>query len=144
MSSYTITGTVVRIGETAQVSERFSKRAIHITATDNPKYPRIVELEATGDKCALLDDFQEGDVVTIDWNLRGREWSKPGGEVRVFNTLAIWKIELAAPKRETRRAPPRNDSPAPPETQRAYDDDLPFATCELGAEPSPIWRPFRA
>ena len=41
----------------------------------------------------MLDNFKEGDQVEVFFNLRGREWTNPQGEVKVFNTLDAWKIE---------------------------------------------------
>ena len=148
-----ITGKLHAIFDTAQVSERFTKREFVVELTDNPKYPQLVMLQLTGDRVTQLDDLEVGDSVQIEFSLRGREWKSPRGETKYFNSLDVWRIELAnapQPRRERneRRAPPRDDSPAPPETTRrrdpSPDDDIPFLTCELGAEPSPIWRPFRA
>ena len=132
--SYDIKGIVIRVGETAQVSERFSKRTIHVLTSDNPKYPQTVEFEATGDRCALLDGIDTDDEVSISFDVRGREWRSPKGETKVFNTLTIWKIEATSRAR-----------PAPPPAGRAAgpDDDLPFATCDVAAEPSPIARHLR-
>ena len=75
------------------------------------------------------DALRVGDDVVIDANLRGRRSS--GG--RVFTDIDAWRVKVTS-------APPRQASPPPPANP---DDDLPFATCSVGAEPSPIWRPFR-
>ena len=32
------------------------------------------------------------DRVDISYNLRGREWTNPQGEVKVFNSIEAWKV----------------------------------------------------
>lgn len=120
---YTATGKIHCIGETIRVSERFTKREIVIEIADNPKYPQLVQFEAAKDRCQLLDGLRPGDTVTIDFNLRGREWSR-GGESRFFNTLDVWRVELARDK--PRGAEPRTERSGPPRTHGDTDDDLPF------------------
>jgi hypothetical protein len=41
----------------------------------------------------LLDQFQANDNVEVSFNLRGREWTSPQGEVKYFNTIEAWRIE---------------------------------------------------
>ena len=60
-------------------------------------------------------------MVEVFFNLRGREWTNPQGEVKVFNTLDAWKIQ------------PLNAGGAAPTTAgnaetfvAEGDDDLPF------------------
>ena len=33
--------------------------------------------------------------VEVSFNLRGREWTSPTGDVKYFNTLEAWRIETA-------------------------------------------------
>lgn len=150
-----ITGKLHAIFATAQVSERFMKREFVVELTDNPKYPQLVMFQLTGGRVTQLDDLKVGDSVQIEFSLRGREWKSPRGEVKFFNSLDVWRIELAPANRDRpprersdRSQAPRNDGPPPVPPATGYgtglDDDIPFLTCELGTEPSPIWRPFRA
>lgn len=90
-----VTGKLHVVNETKQVSERFSKREIVVEIADNPKYPQFVAFQLTGDRCSLADDLRVGDLVRIEFSLRGREWRSPQGETKYFNSLDIWKIELA-------------------------------------------------
>jgi hypothetical protein len=50
-------------------------------------------MQITQDKCSELDKFRDGDMIKVQFNLKGREWSGPQG-VKFFNTLEAWKIEL--------------------------------------------------
>ena len=42
----------------------------------------------------MLDTLQVGQRVNVHFNLQGREWISPQGEVKYFNTVVGWKIEL--------------------------------------------------
>jgi ribosomal 30S subunit maturation factor RimM len=87
---YTLKGEVKVISETRQVSEKFKLREFVITTEGD--YPQVIQFQASQDKGDLLDNFNPGDQVEVSFNLRGREWTNPQGEVKVFNTLDAWKI----------------------------------------------------
>lgn len=89
------TGKLFKIFETKQITERFSKREFVVEVQDG-KYPQSVLFQLTGDRCANLDSFREGDEVRIEFNLRGREWTSPKGEVRYFNSLDVWRLNPAS------------------------------------------------
>ena len=93
-----ITGTIKRVLATELVSEKFKKRVLHIVTGE--QYPQTIEFQATQDKVDLLNGLNEGEQITVHFNLRGREWISPSGEIRVFNTNEIWKIEIAATEDE--------------------------------------------
>lgn len=117
---YTARGTLHFLGDTTRVSDRFVKREFVLELTDNPKYPQVVSFQATGDRCELLDGARPGDMVEVQFNLRGREWTSPKGETKFFTTLDAWKIDVAtAPRQATSKAPPQTAA-------TKVDDDLPF------------------
>lgn len=119
------TGTIHVIGETKQVSERFSKREFVLELTDNPKYPQLVQFQLTGDRCAQLDEFSEGDQVRVDFSLRGREWRSPKGETKYFTTLDVWSIEPLGERKERRGK--KHDDPPRDEVSKPIDDgEIPF------------------
>lgn len=132
---FKLQGTVKVVNNTVQVSEKFSKREFVVTENTG-MYPQDILLQATQDKCALLDTVNVGDQVEVSFNLRGREWTSPQGEVKYFNTLEAWRVEkagVAAPQ----GMPPGGPSamnldpiPNPPAaaamTSDSEDDDLPF------------------
>jgi hypothetical protein len=91
---FKLTGSVKMVGNTVQVSEKFSKREFVVTDASG-MYPQDIMFQATQDKCSLLDGYQVGDQVEVSFNLRGREWTSPAGEVKYFNTLEAWRIERA-------------------------------------------------
>ena len=133
---FKLTGSVKMVGNTVQVSEKFSKREFVVTDSSG-MYPQDIMFQATQDKCALLDGYQAGEQVEVSFNLRGREWTSPAGEVKYFNTLEAWRIERAhqgAPV-GTGQMPPVNLDPIVAPSAAAApaaiansgaDDDLPF------------------
>ena len=70
----------------------FQKRDLVITTEE--QYPSDIIIQFTQSKCALLDTLQVGQRVNVHFNLQGREWISPQGEVKYFNTVLGWKIEL--------------------------------------------------
>ena len=112
--SYKLTGTIKLINDTVQISEKFSKREFVVTDND-AMYPQHISLQLTQDKVSILDNYNLGESVEVSFNLNGREWTSPKGEVKYFNTLNAWRIEkLDASKPNTEQSSPQDD------------DDLPF------------------
>lgn len=88
-----VQGTIKFIGQTEQISQSFSKRDIVVMTEESSQYPQPILVQFTQDKCDLLNIFQLGQQVTIDINLRGREYQdKQTGQPRWFNTIQGWKI----------------------------------------------------
>lgn len=89
----TIKGKVIVKNDTIKVNEKFSKRTFVIS--ENGDYPQLIEVELQQDKCSLIDTIQVGQEVEVHYNLRGRSWTNPQGEVKYFNTIVVWKIDAA-------------------------------------------------
>ena len=105
-------GKVKLFTETVSVgASNFKKRDIVITTDE--KYPQDISFQFVQDKCDILNNYKVGDVVEIDFNIRGREWVNPQGESLYFNTLQGWKINKSI---TTAQAP----------TSEAEPDDLPY------------------
>ena len=93
--------------------------------TTDEEYPQTLALQSNKDKAENLIKFNKvGDVVDVSVNLRGREWTNPQGEVKVFNTIEAWKVFKA----ETlESAAALIDSVFKPEDLEEEDNnDLPF------------------
>jgi hypothetical protein len=88
---FKLEGTLKVANPTQVISEKFSKREFVIETTD--QYPQQVMFQLTKDKCNLLDAFKVGNQLEVNFNLRGREWTSPAGEVKYFNTLEAWRLE---------------------------------------------------
>ncbi len=117
-----ITGILKVKNETQQVSEKFKKREFVIT-DNSSQYPQHISFQLTQDKCNLIDQYNVGAEIKVHFNLRGREWTSPQGEVRYFNTLEAWRIESSANNNNSSSNKVENI----PETFTATEgDDLPF------------------
>jgi hypothetical protein len=116
----TIKGTIKRIGATTTVSDgKFSKRELILTTAD--QYPQIVSIELQQKACAIADDLKVGQDIEAHINIRGREWTSPQGEVKVFNTIVCWKVD-ANPFTQTEDTQETYTKPSAP----ISNDDLPF------------------
>ena len=87
-----IKGIIKKISETVQISDRFRKREFVVEYSNNPDYPQPLQFEMVQDRCEFLDSFQEGQEVEVHFDLRGREWTNPQGQVKYFNSLQAWKL----------------------------------------------------
>ena len=88
-----IQGRIKTIFATETVGQNgFQKRDLVITTEE--QYPNDIIIQFTQSKCALLDTLQVGQKVKVHFYLQGREWTSPQGEVKYFNTVVGWKIEL--------------------------------------------------
>ena len=125
--------------ETQNITTSFQKREFVITTQE--QYPQDILLELTQDKVTLLDKYNEGDLISVDINVRGREWINPEGVVKYFNTLqawSIWKKEEGTQGAPGVPTPPKDPLKTPPAFQESKpvdtftnntgddEDDLPF------------------
>lgn len=100
-----ITGKIIEIGQTVQIPSKnggssFTKREFILDATtydpytgERSEYENILPLEFSGDKCADLDRFSQGDVVTVSFVLQGRSWTNQDGELKRMASIRCYKIE---------------------------------------------------
>ena len=88
-----IQGQIKLIFATETVGQNgFQKRDLVIT-TDG-QYPQDIIIQFAQGNCALLDNLRIGQIVKIHFNLQGREWISQQGDIKYFNTVVGWKIEL--------------------------------------------------
>lgn len=130
-----VIGTIKVKFDTQRVSEKFQKREFVLTTEANTPYPQHVSFQVTQDKCAMLDQFNEGEEIKVQFNLRGREWNGPQG-IKYFNTLEAWRIERltgsnSAPQAQSQSRPASSNAGSAPSapvfTGNVDDnDDLPF------------------
>ena len=118
---FKLQGTIKVIKDTQEVSPKFSKREFVVTPPDE-KYPQDVSFELQQDHTSMLDGFMEGQEVEVSFDIRGREWTSPTGDVKYFNTLKAFRVEAigAAP------AKPKPVKVVAEVVQDEDDSDLPF------------------
>ena len=121
-----ISGKVKLINETKEYgSNGFRKREIVLTTQE--QYPQNILVEFIQDRTNLLDSFNVGDLVKIDINLRGREWTNDKGEIKYFNSIQGWRIEKVEDDYESQLPPlPTKEDLNISESSENEPDDLPF------------------
>ncbi len=115
--TYTATGRLHKIFDTEQKSASFSVRDFVIETADE-KFPQMIKFQLTQDKCALIDDYSEGDEISVDFDLRGREWNG-----KYFTNLNAWRIAGAGAEAGAADEPAARTSAAVIDD---LDDDIPF------------------
>ena len=122
-----VQGKVKLIGETQTFgSNGFRKREIVVTTEE--QYPQHIMIEFVQDKTDLLNNYQVGQDVKVNINLRGREWVNPQGETKYFNSIQGWRIEAVqagAPQGMPEVSPAQAFEPATDVNEEDHDD-LPF------------------
>jgi len=121
-----VQGKIKMIGETQTFgSNGFRKRELVVTTEE--QYPQHILVEFVQDKTDLLNNYQVGQAVKVNINLRGREWVNPQGETKYFNSVQGWRIEnlQAAADAMPPAAPAEAFEPATNLNEEDHDD-LPF------------------
>ncbi|MDA0195806.1 MAG: DUF3127 domain-containing protein [Bacteroidetes bacterium] len=134
-----IKGKLTEKFETSKITDSFQKREFVIEYAENPMYPEFVKFELTQDKCALIDPFNPGDEIDVEFNLKGRKWTDPQGQVKYFNSLQAWKVnpmqQMESQPYVPESTPVEKASPAAEpdwlknstiDKESLEDDDLPF------------------
>ena len=109
--------------------ESFRVREFVIETQD--QYPQFVKFQLTQDRCDLLNDYNEGQMIKVSFDLRGREW-----QGRYFTNLNAWRIagaeqkEQGSPFGDVEFADPvpgaGNQSADGGNKAEDFSDDLPF------------------
>ena len=92
-----ITGKLRFKSDVIQISETFKKRefVIDLIEGDQGQYINPIQLELIQDKCEILDQFKVGQELSVEFNLRGRDWTNDKGETKYFNSLQAWKVSAS-------------------------------------------------
>lgn len=135
--SYEVSGKLIEKFDTNTISEKFKKREFILEKRENSngfEFVDFIKFQLTQDKCSILDPYQIGDDLKVNFNLRGRKWEKDGN-VNYFTNLEAWKIEKvdanASPSDFSEQVPD-SDAPMPGEDDFSSSsgdkefDDLPF------------------
>lgn len=126
--AYKAEGKVVKIFPTEQKTATFSAREFVIEVQEG-QYPQMVKFQLTQDKCAIMDDYNEGDQVVVDFDLRGREWND-----KYFTNLNAWRVANAGEGGGSGggggNSPAAQDAdkypPSATDANADFDDDIPF------------------
>ena len=110
--------------DTEVISDKFQKREFVITQDKQAgtyDWQEHLKFQLTQDNCKLLDAFNIGDIVTVDFNLKGRRVEK-NDKVYYFNSLDAWKITGEQNEASTTQTVTSKSEDLKPEE----NDSLPF------------------
>ena len=87
MTDFNITGTVLHIGDTQVISDKFQKRNLELE-TGEPEYPQINEIQFTQDRVSLLNEIVEGAFLQFTIKILKPEEDNKKGKIRKCNKRA--------------------------------------------------------
>ena len=102
--AFEIEGTLVEKFDTQRVNDNFQKREFVVEQKESRngyEFQEFLKFQLVQDRCELINDFNTGDQIKVNFNIKGRKWEKDG-KVNYFTNLEAWRIENsgggAAPK----------------------------------------------
>lgn len=113
MSSYSLQCAIKEVGAITTVGESLKKREILVGFVSGAGKEQTCKFEMLGDKTALVDNYKPGDVVTLHFNLEGREYKDTA-----FNSLKVWRVEGSGQASPAAKVDINNEDDS--------DDSLPF------------------
>lgn len=136
---YEISGKLLVKNEVLQVSEKFKKREFVIESERviNPTmvFTDYIKFQLTQDRVSLIEQYNEGDMIKISFDIKGNKWEKDG-ETKYFTNLEAWRIDgvQAEDPSFNQAAMAQNQvqqqaaavPPGTPPPVAADDDELPF------------------
>ena len=124
--AYEMKGTLVKMMDRQDFPSGFFKRDFVVRTEE--QYPQDVKFTLVKEKVDFLDAFQEGQPLTVSFDIRGREYNG-----NYYVDLNAWRLTAAegaapsAPAAVSGDAPkPLPEVPSMPASGGADDDDLPF------------------
>ncbi len=67
-----VIGKIQTISNTEQLKENFCKREFVVIIEHDQQFPQPIKFELHNDRCDMIDAYNEGQVVMVFFNLRGR------------------------------------------------------------------------
>lgn len=96
--SLEVTGRLHAKFPTQQIKDNFSKREFVLELTDESPtgmvFTNYASFQLVNQSCAVVDQFQEGDMLKVTFNIRGNRWERDG-QVKYITNLNAWRVERA-------------------------------------------------
>lgn len=104
--AFTMTGKIHKIMPIETIvskkdpSKSFQKRAMVLDCTRFDQftgqrgYDNYPSFDFSGDKCAELDNYKVGQIVTLSFDLQGNKYTDSNGQEKYFTSIRGFKIEL--------------------------------------------------
>jgi len=124
--SYEITGKLIARFDIVQRTETFKTREFVIEKTEDINGRSITnyaKFQCVQDKTAMVDRFNIGDEVKVQFNIKGTKLMKDGKENYITN-LDAWRMETVKISQDAPPSDQVNYNDMPPAMDAS--DDLPF------------------
>ncbi|MCB0698545.1 MAG: DUF3127 domain-containing protein [Chitinophagales bacterium] len=95
--SFEITGKLIAVSDTQQVSDRFKKREFVLETAEEINgnvYTNYAKMQLVQNKCEIIDNFNVGEDLKVSFNVKGNKWERDG-KVNYITNLDAWRIERA-------------------------------------------------
>lgn len=84
-------GKLIVVNDEKQITDKFVNREFVIETEE--QYPQKLSFVLVQQSVDLIDPYEIGQKIQVSFNIKGREWTNPQGEVKYFNSLEAWKIQ---------------------------------------------------
>lgn len=127
--SFEVEGKLHKIYPTEQKTQSFQTREFAIEIMSG-SYPQYIKFQLTQDKCGIIEEYKEGDMIKVYFDLRGREWQD-----KIFSNLNAWRIEKVGQQSSAMNAASTTMAELPSYSDDSFnsidepmrfDNDLPF------------------
>jgi hypothetical protein len=125
MAKSELKGVIAVIGQTIDVTEKFTKREFIIETDD--QYGPFVKFELTQDRCGLIESYSVGTEITVHYDVKGSKalYTNKNGQKDCFVALQAWKLSSdSAPKGQSK--PMTKVADVQPNDMPFDDSDVPF------------------
>ncbi len=120
MSELSLKGTLVKDFGTIEVSDKFKKREFVISTGGD--YPQEVKFQLVQDKTDYLDNYKQGEALTVHFNIRGNQWKD-----NWFVNLDAWRLEKEKGNTNSEAVQNvQNAAVSNDQTPQPDEDNLPF------------------
>lgn len=139
--SLEVTGRLHAKFPTQQIKDNFSKREFVLELTDESPtgmvFTNYASFQLVNQSCSVIDQYQEGEMLKVNFNIRGNRWERDG-QVRYITNLNAWRVERAAAAPAAGAPQPQQQYSQPQQPQQFQQqnnnfgnggnqpDDLPF------------------
>ena len=123
---------------TSKDGKTFYKRELVLDATrfdpytGEPGFASFPIFEFGGDKCAELDKFCPGQVVTVSFDVQGVKYTNQEGKVNYFNRVRGYRIELREKVWQQPQHPQQPQQPQMPQMPQETGNAFPPAVDAYG------------
>ncbi len=121
--SFEVEGKLYKKFPAENKTESFQAREF-VIEIESGNYPQFIKFQLVQDKCNLLDDYKEGEIIRVFFDLRGREW-----QGKYFTNLNAWRLDKPKKSETEQVSQGGNSGHFPSSADEPHFDtetDLPF------------------